>query len=64
VVDGCFGANQRRLRQGAAAETAALLRRIASNVGRPHPRHRLSIRSRRLVAGGDGAYLFELLTGL
>jgi predicted transposase YbfD/YdcC len=64
VLDVSFGEDQSRIRQGAAAENAAILRRIALNVVRQHPRKRLSIRSRRLVAGWDDAYLFELLTGL
>jgi predicted transposase YbfD/YdcC len=64
VLDVTFGEDQSRIRRGAAAENAAILRRIALNVVRHHPRQRLSIRTRRLVAGWDDAYLLELLTGL
>jgi predicted transposase YbfD/YdcC len=64
VLDVTFREDQRRIRQGAAAENAAILRRIALNVVRRHPRKRLSIRTRRLVAGWDDAYLRELLIGL
>lgn len=64
VLDVTFGEDLSRIRRGAAAENAAILRRIALNVVRHHPRQRLSIRTRRLVAGWDDAYLHELLTGL
>ena len=64
VLDVTFHEDQHRIRQGAAAENAAILRRIALNVVRHHPRERLSIRTRRLLAGWDDAYLLQLLTGL
>jgi predicted transposase YbfD/YdcC len=64
VLDVSFGEDQSRIRRGAAAENAAILRRIALNVVRHHPRKRLSIRTRRLVAGWDDTYLRELLMGI
>ncbi len=39
-------------------------RRIALNVVRQHPRGRYSIRTRRLIAGWDDAYLLDLLLGI
>jgi hypothetical protein len=39
----------------------AMLRRIALNVVRQHPRQRHSIRIRRLIASWDEAYLLQLL---
>lgn len=64
VLDVSFGEDQSRIRQGVAAENAAILRRIALNVVRQHPRQRYSIRTRRLLAGWDDAYRLELLMGL
>lgn len=63
VLDVTFGEDRSRIRRAAAAENAAILRRIALNVVRHHPRHRLSFRTRRLVAGWDDASLLELLLG-
>lgn len=63
VLDMTFHEDQSRIRQGAAATNMSVLRHIALNVVRHHPRKRLSIRTRRLVAGWDAAYLLELLHG-
>ncbi len=64
VLDVSFGEDLSRMRQGMAAQNAAILRRIALNVVRAHPRKRYSIRTRRLIAGWDDAYRLELLMGL
>jgi len=64
VLDVAFGEDQSRIRRGAAAENTALLRRIALNVIRQHPRKRHSIRTRRLIASWDDAYLLQLLQGV
>ena len=64
VLDVEFGEDQSRIRQGAAAENMALLRRIALNLVRQHPRQRHSIRTRRLLASWDDAYLRQLLQGI
>ncbi len=64
VLDVSFGEDRSRIRAGAAAENAAILRRIALNLVRHHPTQRLSIRSRRLLAGWDDQYLLTLLRGI
>jgi predicted transposase YbfD/YdcC len=64
VLDVEFGEDQSRIRQGAAAENMAVLRRIALNVVRQHSRQRHSIRTRRLIAGWDDTYLRQLLHGI
>jgi predicted transposase YbfD/YdcC len=64
VLDVCFGEDRSRIRRGAAAENAAILRRIALNVIRQHPWKRYSIKARRLIAAWNDAYRLELLTGL
>lgn len=64
VLDVAFGEDQSRIRQGAAAENMAVLRRIVLNVVRRHPRKRHSIRTRRLIASWDDAYLLQLLQGI
>jgi predicted transposase YbfD/YdcC len=64
VLDVSFGEDQSRSRRGAAAENAAILRRIALNVVRHHPWKRYSIKARRLIAGWNDAYRLHLLRGL
>ena len=64
VLDVSFGEDQSRMRHGAAAENAAILRRIALNVIRQHPWKRYSIKARRLMAGWNDAYRLTLLLGL
>lgn len=64
VLDVSFGEDASRIRQGAAAENVAILRRIALNVLRHHPWKRYSIKARRLIAGWNDAYRLQLLTGL
>jgi predicted transposase YbfD/YdcC len=64
VLDVSFGEDQSRIRQGVAAENAALLRRIALNVIRHHPWKRYSIKARRLIAGWNDAYRLQLLMAL
>ncbi len=63
VLDVTFHEDQSRIRQGAAAAHMSVLRHIALNVVRHHPRKRLSIRTRQLVAGWDDASLLQLLRG-
>jgi len=64
VLDVSFGEDQSRIRHGAAAENAAILRRIALNVIRHHPWKRYSIKARRLIAGWNDAYRLQLLRAL
>jgi len=64
VLDVEFGEDRSRIRQGAAAENMALLRRIVLHVVRQHPRQRHSIRTRRLIASWDDTYLRQLLQGI
>lgn len=64
VLDVSFGEDQSRIRQGVAAENAAILRRIALNVLRHHPWKRYSIKARRLIAGWNDAYRLQLLRAL
>ncbi len=64
VLDVSFGEDLSRIRQGVAAENAAILRRIALNVIRHHPWKRYSIKARRLMAGWNDAYRLQLLLGL
>ena len=64
VLDVEFGEDQSRIRQGAAAENMAMLRRIALNLVRHHPRKRHSIRTHRLIASWDENYLLQLLQGI
>ncbi len=63
VLDVAFHEDASRIRQGYAAENFAVLRHIALNLLQRHPTKRgSSIRTRRLRAGWDKAYLLELLT--
>jgi hypothetical protein len=64
VLDVSCGEDQRRIRQGAAADAMAMLWRIALTVLRTHPRTRYSICARRRPASWDHAYLLDLLMGL
>lgn len=64
VLDVSFGEDQSRIRQGVAAQNAAILRRIALNVLRHHPWKRYSITARRLIAGWNDAYRLQLLQAL
>lgn len=64
VLDVAFREDASRIRAGYAAENLATLRHMALNMLRRHPTKRgASIRTRRLLAGWDKAYLLELLTG-
>jgi predicted transposase YbfD/YdcC len=63
VLDVTVREDQRRIRQGAAAENAAIVRRSALTVVRHHPAKRSSLTARRLIAGWNDAYLLQLLLG-
>ena len=64
VLDVIFHEDASRIRAGYAAENFATLRHMALNMLRRHPTKRgASIRTRRLLAGWDRAYLLKLLTG-
>lgn len=64
VLDVAFHEDASRIRAGYAAENFATLRHMALNMLRRRPTKRgASIRTRRLLAGWDKAYLLELLTG-
>ena len=63
VLDVAFHEDASRIRAGHAAENLAVVRHIALNLLQRHPtKRRSSIRTRRLKAGWDRAYLLELLT--
>lgn len=63
VLDVAFHEDASRIRAGYAAENLSVLRHIALNVLQRHPTKRgASIRTRRLKAGWDRAYLLDLLT--
>lgn len=64
VLDVSFGEGQSRIRQGAAAENAAILRRIALNVIGQHPWKRASLKARRLIASWNDTYRRQLLQAL
>lgn len=64
VLDVVFHEDQSRIRQGHAAENFAVLRHVALNLLRTQPtRRQLSIKTRRLKAAWDHAYLLSVLHG-
>lgn len=63
VLDVTFREDQSRIRAGHAAENFAVLRHLALNLLQHHPTKRhLSIRTRRLKASWDHAYLLTVLS--
>jgi len=61
VLDVTFHEDQSRIRAGFAAENFAVLRHIALNLLRQQQTKRLSIKTKRLKAGWDTAYLLQIL---
>ncbi len=64
ILDVAFGEDQSRVRIGHGAQNFALLRRISLNVITHDHTKKGGVKSRRLQAGWDLAYLLHLLTGL
>jgi predicted transposase YbfD/YdcC len=64
VLDMAFREDHSRIRQGAAAENAVILRHIALNLLKHETTKRLSVKAKRLKAGWDHAYLLQVLHGL
>ena len=61
-MDVTFGEDNSRARSGNAAENLAALRRLALNMLRSEKSQRkLSIRSKRLMAGWNSEYLQKIL---
>lgn len=60
VLDMAFREDQSRIREGVAAENFVVLRHIALNLLKQHPK-RLSIRGKRLKAGWDNSFLLQVL---
>jgi len=60
-LDVTFNEDQSRIRQGHAAENAALLRRLALSILKQDVRYRQSIRGKRLRAGWDNSALEHFL---
>lgn len=64
VLDVVFREDLSRIRNGAAAENMAVLRHLALNVLRQTAVKRLSLKTKRLKAGWDHAFLLQLLRAL
>lgn len=61
VLDVVFDEDQSRIRQGYAAENAALLRKIAVGVLKQDATNTLSLKGKRQQAGWDDRYLARVL---
>ncbi len=64
VLDVTFHEDQSRIRAGHAAENFAVLRHIALNLLRQQQTKRLSIKTKRLKAGWDTAFLLQVLQAI
>lgn len=62
VLDVVFDEDQSRIRQGYAAENAALLRKLAISILRQDATSTLSLKGKRQQAGWDDHYLARVLT--
>jgi len=63
VLDIAFREDESRVRQGAADQNFALLRRLALNLLRQDTTAKMGVKAKRLKAGWDEAYLLKLLAG-
>ncbi len=63
VLDIAFREDERRVRQGRAAENFAIVRHIALNLLRQEQTAKGGIKAKRLHAGWDEAYLLNVLAG-
>jgi predicted transposase YbfD/YdcC len=61
-LDISFGDDDRRIRQGYAAENFARLSRIALNLLKNQTRHKVGLKTKRLCCGWSHDYLFRVLT--
>ena len=64
VLDVVFREDLSRIRAGGAAQNMAVLRHIALNLLQQTTVKRLSIKTKRLKAGWDHAFLLQLLRAL
>lgn len=63
VLDVIFAEDKSRIRSGDAAETTALLRRLALSILEQDTSVKTSLKTKRLLAGWDKEFLERLLTG-
>jgi predicted transposase YbfD/YdcC len=61
-LDIAFREDERRIRQGNAAENYARLSRIAMNLLKAQTKHKVGIKTKRLCCGWSDDYLFRVLT--
>ena len=61
-LDVSFNEDQNRLRSGFAAQNIALINKIALNLLKNEKTVKVGIKSKRLKAGWDNAYLMKVLT--
>ena len=63
-LDVTFNEDRSRIRKDHAAENMASLRRVALNLLRQEPSHRISLRQKRLLCSLDEGYLLTVIAGV
>jgi predicted transposase YbfD/YdcC len=63
-LDVTFNEDRSRIRKDHAAENMASLRRVALNLLRQEPSHRISLRQKRLLCSLDEGYLMTVIAGV
>jgi predicted transposase YbfD/YdcC len=63
-LDVTFNEDRSRIRKDHAAENMASLRRVALNLLRQEPSHRISLRQKRLLCSLDERYLLTVIAGV
>ena len=61
-LDVSFNADHNRLRSGYAAQNIALINKIALNLLKNEKSVKVGVKSKRLKAGWDNAYMMKVLT--